>query len=125
MPSIDLGLPSFVVDNWVAYGFSEAYRRVERQLHGADTAQAHDWYSAVLAAMQALNSVSVPAVPALGATTKQYCWAAPTVRLRASGRIGSLQGRATPLRVHSAALITWLQARASLRFHATAFVSRR
>jgi hypothetical protein len=125
MPSIDPGLPSFVVDNWHEYGFSEAYRRVERQLHGADTAQAHDYYSAVIAALQALNAVSVPSVPAFGATaTKRYCWAAPTMQLRA-GRIGSLQGRAAPLQLHSAGLITWLQASAALRFRAVGIATRR
>ena len=75
MPSFNLGLPAQVNDWWYSYGFSEAVRRVTIQQRGSDTNGAFNYYSAVIAALNAVGSQSVPAVPAFGAAaTQDYCY---------------------------------------------------
>src|SRR6476659_4765082 len=68
IPSIDLGLPTYVTDLWWNYGFTEAKRRVTLQQVGADTLDASNYYGAVLAAMNAIGGETVPTVPAFGGT---------------------------------------------------------
>jgi hypothetical protein len=60
MPSIDLGLPTYVADLWWNYGFTEAKRRVTLQQVGADTVDASNYYGAILAAMNAIGGETVP-----------------------------------------------------------------
>jgi hypothetical protein len=100
MPSIDLGLPTYVTDLWWNYGFTEAKRRVTLQQVGADTADASNYYGAILAAMNAIGGETVPAVPAFGGTpTSRYLYSkmAP-MELQAKGAISDwAYGRITVL----------------------------
>ena len=63
MPSFNFGLPAQVNDWWWNYGYSEAVRRVTVQQRGADTNGAFNFYSAAIAALNAIGSQSVPSVP--------------------------------------------------------------
>jgi hypothetical protein len=75
MPSFNLGLPAYVDDQWWNFGFSAALAHVTTQQRGADSVNALNYYSAVIAALNAINSQSVPSVPAFGATaTQDYCY---------------------------------------------------
>lgn len=87
-----LGMPPYVTDIWANFGWAEARRRVELQRDNADTSAAWVYYTAVVAAMTAIQDGHVaPAVPpALGPQTDIRLYA-PSIMLspllRAQGKV--------------------------------------
>jgi hypothetical protein len=109
MPSMNLGMPGYVNDLWAEHGFTEAVRRVTVQQHGSDSKSAFDYYSAILAAMSAINGETIPAVPAFGgAATKLYAYAqVPLLALRARGSVSdAAYGRTSALRLVAHGVVT-------------------
>jgi hypothetical protein len=81
--SINLGLPQYVFNNIYEYGFNSALYLANVQLRGADTNAAFNYYSAVVAALNAIGGESVPAIPAFGAAaTADYCYGLAAVPSR-------------------------------------------
>lgn len=75
----NLGMPPYVTDLWWNYGWSEARRRVTVQLAGADTTSAFNYYTAVVAAMDAVQNGAIPPAvpPALAPATDMRLRALP------------------------------------------------
>ena len=76
--SIDL-LPAYVNDWFWCYGFTDTERRLTIQQRGADSADAFNYYSALISAMQAIGA-QTPVVPAFGdPPTKLYAYGLATL----------------------------------------------
>ena len=76
--AISVGLPSQVISNWNEYGLAGATALVQRQVYGADTSDALEYYSSILVALQSIGSQTIT-IPAFGATpTVAYAYGLAT-----------------------------------------------